>query len=81
MISFFGCCFRGWSVDDDEEMKEDEKKLDEEKKDNEHAFDAEAAPILDPSQDEYGGGGMHDEGGGPDDNFAGNKSTNKNHQV
>jgi len=69
--TFSNFTFRGWSVDDDEEMKEDEKKLDEEKKDNEHAFDAEAAPILDPSQDDYGGGGMHDEGGGPDDNFAG----------
>ena len=64
-------------------MKEDEKKLDEEKKDNEHAFDAEAAPILDPSQDDYGGGGgMHDGGGGgpDDDNFAGNKK-HKIHQV
>merc|ERR1719495_37261 len=63
--TFANFTFRGWSVDDDNdnEDKEAEKKAEDDKKMDEHAFDVDAAPIVDDFGDDGGGGG-------PDDNFA-----------
>ena len=66
--TFSNFAFRGWSVDEDD-ANSDDKKEEEKKVNDEHAFDADAAPILDDVDLGVDDGGGPDTFGGADSFF------------